>query len=97
VDAILCRDCMVHLSYRLNHVGIENIRRAGIKYLLASTFPGQSEKNRDPLTGGWRPLDLSMPPFEFPPLRMVSEGNLAWRSKHLALWRVSDLPRLWRT
>jgi hypothetical protein len=95
-DAILCRDCLVHLSYDLIWSAIQNIRRSGSKLLIATTFP-KLDHNRDIITGKWRPLNLQLPPFNFPiPLRTISEKNETADGgpgdKSLAVWSVSDLP-----
>ena len=95
-DLLLCRDCMVHLSFAANDRAIANVRRSGITYLLATTFPDEPF-NRDIVTGDWRPLNLELPPFGFPsPLTLLVEGcteqNGAFADKSLGLWRVADLP-----
>jgi hypothetical protein len=42
-------------------------------------------------TGGWRLLNLSLPPFSLPaPVELVLE-NEDW-SKYLGVWRRTDLP-----
>jgi hypothetical protein len=96
-DLLLCRDGLVHLS--LDDVGraILNIRRSGIAYLLATTFP-DCEYNEDITTGDWRPLNLCEAPFYFPkPLLLINEGCTegggAFADKSLGLWRTIDLPR----
>jgi hypothetical protein len=95
-DLLLCRDCMVHLSFADNARAIANVRRAGITYLLATTFPDEPI-NRDIVTGDWRPLNLELPPFGFPrPLELLIEGcteqSGVFADKSLGLWRVADLP-----
>jgi hypothetical protein len=96
VDLLLCRDCLVHLGESDLRRALENIRRSGIAYLLTTTFPGR-KGNPDIATGGWRPLNLQAPPFDFPaPLFMLEEGCTedegAYADKSLGLWRVADLP-----
>ena len=94
VDLILCRDCLVHLSYRLVRKALANIKRSGSHYLLTTTFPGL-EKNSEVSTGGWRPLNLSAPPFDFPlPLRLINEQcpEERYRDKSLGLWTLDSIP-----
>ncbi|MBL0926774.1 MAG: class I SAM-dependent methyltransferase [Phycisphaerales bacterium] len=95
VDAILCRDCLVHLSLAHIAAAIENFRRSGSTFLLTTTFPGGVDANRDIATGQWRRLDLRLPPFNFPePVAIFNENTAeGGREKSLAAWRISDLPR----
>lgn len=95
-DLLLCRDGLVHLSSADIARAIANIRRGGIEYLLATTFPGESE-HHDIVTGDWRPINLQRPPFSFSePMELIMEGCTehggAFADKALGLWRVDDLP-----
>lgn len=93
-DAILCRDCLIHLSYTHIFQAIANFKRTGAKYLLATQCPGVTE-NTDIVTGSFRPLNLTLEPFRFPsPIESIHEDG---RSAHeslrlLALWNLQDLP-----
>ncbi|AXB43355.1 class I SAM-dependent methyltransferase [Amycolatopsis albispora] len=95
-DAVLCRDCLVHLSYADIGKAIENLRRSGSRYLLTTHFGGTTA-NTDISTGDWRPLNLCLEPFGFPePLAVLLEGCTeeggAFADKSLALWEISRLP-----
>jgi SAM-dependent methyltransferase len=95
VDAIFCRDLLVHLSFELVERAIANFKRSGAEYLITTTFPGRS--NVDIKTGKWRPLDLTTAPFNFPaPLELLNEdcteaGGI-YTDKSLGVWRLADLP-----
>lgn len=94
-DVLLCRDCLVHFSFKHIRLAIANIKRSGATYLLTTTFPGQ--KNRDITTGDWFMLNLQAKPFAFPePLQLFNEGfhdvGSEAGTKSLGLWRVRDLP-----
>jgi SAM-dependent methyltransferase len=92
VDLVLCRDCLVHLSLRRGLRAVENIVASGSTWLLATTFTGAVEHNRDILTGGWRMLDLTLWPFSFPPpVREIDEQWPEWPARRLALWDVRGL------
>lgn len=96
VDLILCRDCLVHLSFHEIRRAVRNFKRSGSEYLLTTTFPGRG-KNHDTASGGWRPLDLQAKPFGWPPpLTLIdegcTEGGGAYADKGLGLWRLADLP-----
>ncbi len=92
-DLILCRDAMVHLSFADALAALRNFRRSGACYLLATTFIDR-ERNEDIRTGGWRPLNLQVPPFSLPePLALVDEhcthtGGI-YRDKRLGLWEIN--------
>jgi len=95
VDLILCRDCLVHLSYDDIFRALRNIKASGSTYLLATTFVSRVN-NFDCKTGSWRVLNLEKAPFLFPsPLCLVTEnctenGGI-YADKSLALWRVNDI------
>ena len=50
VDAILCRDCFIHLSMADINLAIANVKRSGSRYLLVTTHVGVNE-NEDIETG----------------------------------------------
>jgi SAM-dependent methyltransferase len=88
-DVILCRDCFIHLSFRDIQVALDNFERSGSFFLLATTHIDVRE-NTDVESGGWRPVNLCLPPFSFPaPLRLITED--AELGKCLGLWQLKDL------
>ena len=96
-DIVLCRDCLVHLSYANISRALGNIRESGAKFLLMTNFL-EIEGNRDISDGDWRPLNFELPPFEFPvPERTIvencSESGGAYTDKSLCLWPVAKIPR----
>lgn len=97
-DLILCRDCLVHFSFADAARAILNLKRSRPKYLLITHFTGNRE-NWDIETGGWRPLNLMAPPFNFPPpLRVMNERcdaeNGKYRDKSLALYELPQIPAI---
>jgi hypothetical protein len=94
-DVIIIRDCWVHLSNAHIFKSILNIKRSRIKYLLSTSFP-HLDSNRE-LIDIWRPLNLELPPFNFPtPLETIIEGCTEdagrYADKSLMLWEISTLP-----
>ena len=94
-DAILCRDCLIHFSYRFIERALDNFRRSGARYLLTTTYSGLPA-NHDILSGQWRPIDLELPPFGLPPAahRIVEKeydegGRRLVRS--LGVWDLEDV------
>ena len=63
-DAILCRDCLVHLSFANIERAIANFRRSGATWLITTTFT-QWQTNRDCEDGDWRALNFERPPFNW--------------------------------
>ncbi len=95
VDVILCRDCLIHFSYRHIAAAIKNFKRSRSTYLLTNTYPGWRE-NQNIRTGDFRHLNLLLPPFNFPaPLQEIDEKfpeqQAEFFGKTLGLWRLADL------
>lgn len=95
VDLILCRDCFVHFSFKDIFKSLINMCRTQSKYLLTTTFLERTH-NPDILTGKWRPLNLEIPPFNFPkPIKIICEECTlckgAYTDKSLGLWRLEDI------
>ena len=93
-DLVLCRDCLVHLSFEDIDRVLANIRRSGARYLLATTFPDE-QSNVDVVTGDWRPLNLELAPLDLgAPLDLLTEGcteqDGAFSDKALGLWDISS-------
>lgn len=89
-DALLCRDCLVHLSNRDALAALANIRRGGPRWLIATTFPDVS-KNRDIATGQFRPVNLCLPPFNLPPpVESVRDTAAGHPDRWLGVWRMED-------
>ena len=98
-DVLLCRDCLVHLSYANIARVLANIARSNIRFLLTTSFPGRRDNN-DVEDGDWRPLDFEAPPFSFPrpSLTIVEECEEeggSYPDKSLVAWNVEDIPIRW--
>ena len=73
LDLIFVRDLLMHLSNSDTQLAIENIYKSGAKYLLVSQDTNISE-NIDTFTGGYRPINLEIPPFNLPkPIHQFEE------------------------
>lgn len=95
VDLIFSRDCLVHLSFDDAIRILKNFKASGAKYLLTTTFTDRS-RNEDLGNGFWRPLNMQIAPFNFPPpIQLVNEGCTEGRGKFgdksIALWAMKDL------
>ncbi len=96
-DLILCRDLLVHLTTQQALQVIDNFKKSGTTYLAITTFT-EVETNNElvvPKIGvGWRPLNLSLAPFNLGlPLRVINEesteGLGRYKDKSLALFRLN--------
>jgi methyltransferase family protein len=95
-EMILCRDCLVHLSFENISRAVARFRESGAQFLLVTTFP-EWEDNRDCEDGDWRALNMERAPFNWPaPRELINErcdeGAGGWRDKSVGLWRLDELP-----
>ena len=94
-DVILCRDCLVHFPFDYIALTLKNIKDSGIKYFIATTFPKTTLNKNLKKSGGWRPLNLQLPPFNFPPpIELIVEGckhDPRFPDKSLGVWLVEDI------
>ncbi len=92
-DLILCRDLMGHLPDRDIRRALRNLRRSGSAWLLTTTFPERG-RNEDLHGRDWRPVNLQLPPFAWPPATaMIREDcpEPGYQDKSLGLWRLAEL------
>ncbi len=95
MDAVLCRDCLVHLSFANIERAFANLAASGSRWLIATTFTDHHD-NRDITDGDWRLLNLQGPPFNLPPPEaLLNEGcreaGGTYDDKSLGVWRIADL------
>lgn len=92
VDLILCRDCLVHLSFKEIFNAITNIKKSKSTYLLTTSFINH-DPNIDIEIGDWRPLNLVKAPFHFnkPKLVILEKSSVKHPNKALCLWEISDI------
>lgn len=94
VDLILCRDCLVHMSFKGIGKSLANMKASGSRYLLTSTDPSLHH-NINIVTGAHRLLNFELAPFHFPkPIRTIHEqsGIPGQENKSLQLWPIDELP-----
>jgi hypothetical protein len=86
---------LVHFSFSDVKKTLLNFKNSGSNYLLTTTYVDRGV-NRDIRTGGWRALNLELPPFNLPkPLRIIKEENLddkgIYFDKCMGLWDLSKI------
>lgn len=96
VDVILCRDGLVHFSYKTIMKVIKNFIASGSTFLITTHFIDTEREYPDITDGKWHPLNLTLPPFNFPPpFKVIIEGctecDGIYKDKALGLWRLHDL------
>lgn len=89
-DAIICRDVLTHFPDHLVQEALRRFKASGARHLIATTH--QRGRNDPIRLGGWQATDLSAPPFDLPPPRMVLSEGLANSTKALGVWSLADLP-----
>ena len=94
-DAILCRDCLVHLSLELAVSALQNFVASGAKYLITTSFPSV-QTNINARVGSWRPINLQLAPFNFPePVRFIRERapnpEDKYNDKSLGVWDMQAI------
>jgi hypothetical protein len=84
-DLIFCKDLFAHLIELDVFACLQNIRRSGATYFLASNNFGYKNTELPHNKGGTnRHLDLAAPPYRLPaPM---------WRSDYFGVWEVAALP-----
>jgi hypothetical protein len=88
-DVILCRDCLIHLSFTRSFAAISNFKKTGATHLLCTTHTTVLQ-NTDCPDGGWRSVNLQLPPFNFPqPLKLIVEDSEL--GKCVGVWRLDNL------
>jgi len=92
-DLVICRDCLVHFSFKDIARALRNLKRSGSKFLAVTHFP-RSGTNTNIMTGQWRPLNFLMPPLNFPsPVHVINEelSEERYSDKSLAVFRLQDV------
>ena len=88
VDLILVRDLFGHFSDVDLKLAIDNVKRSGSKYLLATTFPSTFNTIQIK-TGQWRALNLDYYCGLPPAIEIINEGNQLFKDKCLGLWKLN--------
>lgn len=88
-DLALYRDILVHLVYDDIINSIKTLQTKDVTYLLATTFPS-IDKNTDlEFNGAWRPLNMSIEPFNLgPPIILINDDLKDPAEKKLGLWKL---------
>lgn len=91
-DLILCRHLLIHLSFSDCMRVLRRFKGSGSRYLLITNQP-QAERNEEILaTGGYRPVNLLLPPFNLPqPILSLPDSQSADDKSEALLYKLDDL------
>ena len=69
-DLMICRDCLIHLSFDKINLFFKNFKKSNIKFLLLTSYKLKDDQkkiiNLDIPDGEFREIDMSEPPFLLP-------------------------------
>lgn len=89
-DAVLCRDCFIHLPQAQIWKALRNFKRAGYRYVLLTQNDPTTEY-REIVTGDCRAINWRLSPFSFPePVETILENT--GEGRRVAVWETSTLP-----
>ncbi|MPR12681.1 class I SAM-dependent methyltransferase [Microvirga tunisiensis] len=89
-DTAICREVLFHLSFTDAKLVLNNLRRNGYTYIIATT-DNNTWFNSDIMSGDHRPLNLAKSPFSFPnPIHTIEDDKVS-HGRVLAAWRVADI------
>lgn len=91
-DLLICRDALFHLSFADIDAFLQNFKKSDIEWLLV-TNNSTSTVNSDIVHGNWRPLNLTISPFNLPSGReriLDCPPNEPYQ-KYMVLWNKKDL------
>jgi hypothetical protein len=100
VDLIHCRDLLIHLSTRDCWAALSNFVASGSRLLLTSHFANRRE-NGEIVSGDFRPVNLTAPPFNFSePIEVINEQSALadhqFTDRSMALWPLAGIAEVVR-
>ena len=92
VDLVFVRDCLGHLSNQNVLRAIENVKKSGSTYMLATSFT-RWNMNPDIQDGGWKCINLMIDPFFLNPIYLINEdcqeGYPHYNDKCMILFKLN--------
>jgi hypothetical protein len=90
-DLILCRHLLIHLPLADCLRVLHNFKASGSRYLMITNQP-QAERNDEILfTGSYRPINLYLPPFNFPQPIWAVDDSQPQGHLEAAIFRLATL------
>ena len=80
VDLMICRDCLIHLSFKKIVSFFQNFKKSNIKFLLLTSYELKDNQkkfiNFDIPDGEFREINMSEPPFLLPkPIKKILDKD----------------------
>ena len=89
-DLVFARDILVHISSSNIKRFFKNCKNAGYKYLLTTTFPEVANQELGGILG-WRMLNFNTEPWNFTPIKIISEQTDMNPEKCIGLYSIADI------
>jgi len=95
-DLVFCRDCLQHLSFNDIKLAINNFKKSGATYLMATTYFNVRQNTFDINSGNFHVVNLMKEPFNLPePIiafdELSAEEEMAKWSKRMCVWKLSEI------
>jgi len=79
-DLMICRDCLIHLSFEKIKLFLKNLRKSNIRFILLTSYKFKDSQkkiiNLDIPDGEFRELNMSEPPFSLPkPIKEILDKD----------------------
>lgn len=88
-DLVLCRDVITHLSLFDGRRLLQNIKKSGSHYLLASTKHDRHDANGDSPAPAWKPVNMMKAPFMLSSPLFLIPGNHPHHD--MGLWKIDEI------
>jgi len=100
-ELIICRDVLVHLSFKNIFNFFEKLKITNFKYIFITNFIKKERENLDGEVTNqliwWMPLNLYKTPFNLPESKFIINEKLKhieFNDKSLCLWEKSDIKKI---
>lgn len=91
-DLILCRHLLIHLSLDDCLRVLRNFKASGSRYLMITNQPDADRNQEILFTGSYRPVNLRLPPFNFPePLCSIDDAQGDQDRSEAAIFELQSL------
>jgi hypothetical protein len=91
-ELILCRHLLIHLTFEDNLRVLRNFKNSGSRYLMITNQPHIESNDEIIFTGSYRPVNLRLPPFSFPPpLFSIDDAQAEGDKAEAAIFELAQI------